>query len=186
MQRLQRLQHDDDSALHVGRAGAVGPRTIAPEALAGQNRVEVTEQQQPLATRAADLRDQMSGALHAGRHFDPARAETDATQLLCERVAHGADAGNILGRTFGVHDPLQHDFRDRLALCDVLRDRTFCPVEAGVRCTGPTKRQSERSKEGAEQRKLSRWCYLWREYMNVNRAGLADTRLTPLLQYSSP
>ena len=60
VQRLQRLQHDDRPALHVGRPGAVGARAVAAEALAGQHRVEVAEQQQPLA--AACRRSPRRGA----------------------------------------------------------------------------------------------------------------------------
>jgi hypothetical protein len=144
MQRLERLHHHDGAALHVRSAGSERARALAAEWLAGEHRVHVAEQQQPLASRAAGLRHQVPRTLHLRRHLDPARLEADRPELLGESVARRAHARDVFRRAFDVHDALQQRFRRRLAGRRVLGDRTLSPVERRLR--GGSEAEGQRKK----------------------------------------
>ena len=175
VQRLQGLHHHDHPALHVGRPGAEGPCALAPELLARQHGVDVAEQQEPLAPATAGLGDEVAGALHPGRQFDPARAETDRAQLLGECIADGADARRVLCRTLDVHDFLQQGLGGGLAGGGVFRDRTLGPVEVGLRRLNPGERQDENPGNDAGGEVLHGGFQL-RGRQHVNRRGPSVAR----------
>ena len=131
--------------------GAVGARAVAAEALAGQHRIEVAEQQQALAARAAVLGNEVPGTLHLGRQLDPARAEADGPQFRGEDIANRANAFDVLGRALDVHDAREQGLRRRLTRRGVPRDVRLGRVEFSPGESDAAEREYERPGDGVNQ-----------------------------------
>src|SRR6266540_5099857 len=72
-QRLQRIKQDHVTAFHIRAAVAVGLVAFPAEALTLKDRVDVSKQENSFAPPASStgLSNEMSGAIHLGRHVYP-------------------------------------------------------------------------------------------------------------------
>src|SRR5581483_3714974 len=84
VERFQGVEQHDGAALHIRRACAVGPVAFAPEFLAAEDGVNVSDQEDPSASRTPGLRGQMPGAFHFGGHLDPPGRQAERLKLLFE------------------------------------------------------------------------------------------------------
>ena len=126
LQRLEGIEDDHVSALHVFGTRPLGDRVLPLEALERavffEDRVQVSDQQQPLTTIAEPLGEQVTCAVHALRHRDPAGGESHCVQLRLEDASNLAHPLVVHRAAVDVHDALEE--RDRLfdVHIDVLDD----------------------------------------------------------------
>ncbi|MCC6069526.1 hypothetical protein ACFSQU_09680 [Massilia sp. GCM10020059] len=87
--------------------------------------VEVAEQQQALALLAVAGGKQVAGALHGGRHLDPAGRKAQFVELFTEDLAHFAHAGVVHGAAVDVDAAFEQGQRGRRARPDCGDDALF-------------------------------------------------------------
>src|SRR4051812_25596482 len=109
LERFERVENDDVSALHVGAAGSGGERVETHEALALalENRIEMTNQQQTLSLRSLVLGEEMAGATDCVGKSHPRRLKSDRRELWLEQPSHLADASEVESAAADVHRLLE-------------------------------------------------------------------------------
>ena len=146
VQRLERLDDDDVAALHVGDARAARDIAVAFEGLERavllEDRVQMTDQEEPLAARAHPLGDEVAGPLERERHRHPPHVEAQRFQLGGEEVGDGAYAARVHRAAVDVDQALEQVDRLFLVLVDVVHDSPLDGRELRL----------ERRGEGKEQR----------------------------------
>jgi hypothetical protein len=100
--------------------------------------VEVAEQQQALAlavTRCAGARgQQVAGALHFGRHVDPAGLEAERVELGAEQLPDGAHALQVIGAAIDQRTLPEQLERLRAVGADRGHDALFDRAECRAAC----------------------------------------------------
>ena len=132
VQRAQGLERDQVPALHVRDAAAVRAQGVPPEALALQHRVEVADQQQPLAARAAVLGHEVPAAVDV-RLIHPARLEPERRQLLRVDLPDGPDARVVLRGARSVHRACEQRDRRLAPRVDAREQPLLARGELGAR-----------------------------------------------------
>ena len=89
--------------------------SFAPERFRLQDRVDVTDQQDTLATRAAAFRQQVSRTMHLRRQLEPVRVEAERSELARIDRAGLAHTVQVLGRARHVDGFREHVDRARHA-----------------------------------------------------------------------
>ena len=115
LHRPQRADDDDEPALVVADTGTGGAVAVAREALEGrarlEHRVEVADQQHPLAAPAAPRTGGMAGdqvTRAAGRgHVDPADVEAERLQFGAHHLGNRTYAGEVERARVLVDQPLE-------------------------------------------------------------------------------
>lgn len=97
VQRAQRVDDHEVAALDVAGAGAEGLVAGTPKISAGQDRVEMADEEQALALGATVFGDEVTGATIRRGRFNKFCDEAERGELGVEDVGHFADAGEILG-----------------------------------------------------------------------------------------
>lgn len=123
----QRREHDDHAALVVTGAGPLGlVLAFADEALEWrirlEYRVEMADQQQPLAFAVALVRGDDVARAAGLRHRDPLDVEAERFQLGPRHLAHLGHARKVERTAILVHEPFEQGDRTVLLLLDRLDD----------------------------------------------------------------
>ena len=146
---LERVQEDDVSALHVQgpRPGRPGP--LSHEAAALQHRVEVTDQEEPLAHLPFLSATRCPARCISGGISVPARLEPEPIELRAEDFPDLPHPFEVLGGAVDVDDAFEELDRLLAEAIDEVRDATLLGREFLSVCGGRYRGHEERE-EAAE------------------------------------